>query len=181
MAVEVEVKTFLTKEQYEKLLVFFKENGEFVNEDEQETYYFDTEQDLRIQRNTFYSKICLKKGKVHDETREEIEVQCGRNDFENLERLFRALGFSVEIKWFRTRNAFRWNGISAMVDYTKGYGYILELEKMSTEGEKEAVLRELKSKLSALHIPLTPREEFEKRFLHYKKNWKELVKSQHTT
>jgi len=54
--IEIEIRSFITKEQYEKLLKFFIENSTLTKEDFQETYYFDCEQDLRIQKNDFNSK-----------------------------------------------------------------------------------------------------------------------------
>lgn len=64
MGIEVEVRSFISKSKYNELLKFFKKGGKFVNEDYQETYYFDTKEDLRIQRNNFFSKIWLKKGRI---------------------------------------------------------------------------------------------------------------------
>ena len=63
MNIEVEVRSFISKEQYEQLLKFFKKNAKLIKEDYQETFYFDSDQDLRIQRNKFFSKIWLKKVK----------------------------------------------------------------------------------------------------------------------
>ena len=175
MNIEVEVRSFVTKEQYESLLEFFKQHGTFVSEDYQETYYFDTKEDLRIQKSNSFSKIWLKKGKLHDDHREEIEITFPRDQFETLERLFLSLGFNVEIKWFRARHTFAWEGINVMVDYTEGYGYIVELEKMSTNQDKEKILHLLKQKLNTLNIPLTSKEEFDAKFAHYKENWRLLV------
>src|SRR3989338_10298975 len=112
MVVEVELKIFLTKEQYSHLEGFFRKEGEFLNEDNQETFYFTGKDDLRIQRNDFYSKLVLKKGKVHDEAREEFEVKFSKEEFESLERLFLALGYEVQIKWLRKRLNFNWQGVS---------------------------------------------------------------------
>jgi len=175
MNIEVEIRSFISKEQYNELLEFFKKEAEFINEDFQETYYFNTKEDLRIQRNNFFSKIWLKKGNVHDEQREEIEVKFKREDFEKLEKLFLDLGINIEIKWFRKRHAFKWQDIDVAVDYTKGYGYIIELEKMSNEENKDQTLELLKQKLKLLDIPLTPREEFDKKYNYYKENWRNLV------
>ena len=92
-----------------------------------------------------------------------------------MERLFLLLGYEIEIKWFRNRHSFEWNGINVSVDYTKGYGYILELEKMSDEESKDEALKELKEKLVELDIKLTPREEFDEKCEDYKLNWRELT------
>ena len=175
--IEVEVRSFVSKGDYKRLLEYFHANGSFVSEDYQETFYFLGEEDLRIQRNKFYSKIWLKKGKIHDDAREEIEVKFDKDRFEELEKLFLTLGYDVEIKWFRKRHKFKWDSIDVMVDYTKGYGYIIELEKMSCGDDKDSVLVELKSKLDGLGVPLSPKEEFSSKYEHYKKNWKELVSS----
>ncbi|MBI5229453.1 CYTH domain-containing protein [Candidatus Micrarchaeota archaeon] len=175
MAIEIEIRSFISKEKYDELLDFFKKEGEFLYEDYQETCYFDSEEDLRIQRNNFFSKIWLKKGKLHDECREEIEIKFHRNDFEKLEKLFLGLGFSIAVKWFRMRRAFRWQGVDIMLDYTKGYGFIIELEKQSDEQNKEAVLESLRKKMLLLGVPLTSKQEFDERYNYYKENWEKLI------
>jgi len=173
--IEAEIRSFLSKEQYEKLLVFFNHNAKLLKEDYQETFYFDSEQDLRIQRNNFYSKIWMKKGKIHDEHREEIEIKFDREYFEELEKLFLALGFNVQIKWYRKRCEFQWEDIIVCLDYTKGYGYIIELEKMTSEIEKEKVYEILTQKIKSLGVDITSKEEFDKKYQYYKNNWKSLT------
>jgi predicted adenylyl cyclase CyaB len=174
--IEVEIRSFISKEKYEELLEFFNKNAKFVKEDYQETHYFDCEQDLRIQKNNNGSKIWLKKGKIHDDAREEIEIFTQNESFDNLGKLFNALNYNVDIKWLRTRFQFDWNGIKVCLDYTKGYGYIIELEKMSSEEDKESVLIELKDKIKELNILLTSKEEFNEKYNYYKQNWRELIK-----
>ena len=164
---------YIRKEKFEELLEFFKKEGKFINEDYQVSYYFDCEEDLRIQKNNFGSKIWLKKGKIHDDAREEIEIKT--DNFENLGKLFNNLGHNVEIKWLRDRKQFNWNEIKVCLDYTKGYGYIIELEKMSDEEGKEEVLNLLREKLKELNVEETSKEEFNKKFEYYKDNWEDLV------
>ena len=173
--IEVEIRSFISKEKYEELLEFFKQNSKFVKEDFQETHYFDCEQDLRIQKNNKGSKIWLKKGKIHDDAREEIEIFTEGDKFEDLEKLFNALGYNIQIKWLRKRFQFDWNGIKVCLDYTKGYGYIIELEKLSDEDNKDIILNELKEKLNELNLLLTPKDEFDERYNYYKENWRRLI------
>jgi predicted adenylyl cyclase CyaB len=172
---EIEIRAFISKEKYEELLEFFNKNSKFIKEDSQETHYFDCEQDLRIQKNNKGSKIWLKKGKIHDDAREEIEIYTENENFDKLGKLFNGLGHNIEIKWLRKRNQFDWNGIKVCIDYTKGYGHIIELEKLGSEENKEKILLELKDKLNELNIPLTPREEFDERYNYYKENWRRLI------
>ncbi len=174
--IEFEIRSFITEEKYNELLEFFRRDAEFVKEDLQETHYFDCEQDLRIQKNNLGSKIWLKKGKIHDDAREEIEVFTKENNFENLGKLFNALGHDVEIKWLRKRNEFNWNGIKVCLDFTKGYGYIIELEKIDLEENKEKILEELRGRLRDLNIFETAKEIFEEKYNYYKEHWRELIK-----
>ena len=173
--IEVEVKSLIAKEKYEELIEFFNKEGKFLKEDYQETYYFDCAEDVRIQKNNFFSKIVMKSGKVHDEQREELEIKFPKEDFENLERIFAAAGVNVKIKWFRNRLAFEWNDLSVMLDYTKGYGYIIEVEKMSDDAGKEEALKLIKQKLVDLKVDVTPRVEFDKKFAYYRENWRTLI------
>lgn len=173
--IEVEIKCFISKEKYEGLLIFFEKNGRFIDEDYQETYYFDAEQDVRIQKNNTFSKLVLKSGKVHDYHRKEIEVKFEKDDFEKLENVFKLLGYEVAIKWFRNRKNFKWEGIDISLDFTRGYGYILELEIMSDEQNKEKDLALIREKLKSLQVTETFKEEFDQIYAHYKENWQKLV------
>lgn len=176
--IEVEIRSFISLEKYNELIEFFKTNSKQIKEDYQETFYFDSKQDLRIQKNKFYSKIWMKKwDNIHDEAREEIEVKFNTEDFEKLEQIFLALGYNTEIKWFRTRNMFQWEEVEVCIDYTKGYGHIIELEILTTKENKEAALIKLKEKLAKLNIKQTPKELFQEKYDNYKKNWRELTNS----
>ena len=175
--IEAEIRSFITEEKYEELIGYFIKNGRLIGEDFQETFYFDSVQDIRIQRNLNFSKIWMKRGKMHDEAREEIEVRFPREDFEKLEKIFLSMGMNVRIKWFRKRHEFEWSGIRVCIDHTRGYGHIIELEKIVDESGREKALSELRENMEKLGIALTPRKEFEERFEDYEHNWKKLVNS----
>ena len=176
MDIEVEIRSFISKEQYENLLKFFKENSEFIKEDFQETHYFNCKEDLRIQKNNSGSKIWIKKGQLHDDAREEIEIKTNTEDFDKAKKIFNSIGLNTKIKWLRNRKQFNWNGIKVCLDYTKGYGYIIELEKLGTEENKQKILEDLKQKLNSLNIDLTSKEIFKEKYDHYKENWEDLIK-----
>ncbi|MEA3248811.1 MAG: CYTH domain-containing protein [Patescibacteria group bacterium] len=176
--VECEVRSFIDADKLAELDAKFREEGEFLGEEHQETHYFDCEQDLRIQRSDSGSKVWLKKGKLHDDSREEIEIRSGFDDFSKLADLFAELDYGTEIKWFRHRRRYEWRGVKVTLDSTKGYGDIIELESVVPEVEKEGCVAGLKTLMSRLDIEPTPKEEFKRRFEHYKANWKELVEEE---
>jgi predicted adenylyl cyclase CyaB len=173
--VEVEVRSFISGDEYNRLMKFFKDNAEFLGEDDQVTFYFSGDEDIRIQKNSKFAKVWMKRGKIHDEHREEIEVKFKTEDFDKMFKIFTALGYEVEVKWLRKRNSFRWDDIDVMIDHTKAYGYIIELEKMAGDDDKDKTYQYLRSKLESLGIEITPREKFETRFKEYKEKWKELL------
>ncbi len=165
----------ISEDEYETLLGQFKDVAVFEGADEQVTYYFDSKEDLRIQKNEHFAKVWLKKGALHDDHREEIEIKVPKEDFEKLEQLFLALGYNISIKWFRTRNAFKWGDIDVALDHTKGYGHILELEKLTSDEEKENTVHYLKSKLVQLGLEQTPKETFDQKYQYYKEHWREIM------
>ncbi len=172
---EVEIRSFLTKKEYLCLLSFFKNNGQFIKKDLEETYYLESKHDLRIQKNKNFSKIWLKKGKLHDDIREEIEINFTKKDFEKIKQLFLILGFKTKIKWIRKRQIFLWKKIKICLDETQGYGYILELEKIADTENKNKVLKTLNARLKELKIKKNSKKEFSQKFKNYEKNWKKLI------
>ncbi|MDD2487653.1 MAG: CYTH domain-containing protein [Candidatus Gracilibacteria bacterium] len=174
--IEVELRSFITEDKYKELLNFFDLNGEFKSKNNQETFYFDCKEDLRIQKNDDYAKVWMKKGNMHDEAREEIEIRFEKEDFNKMEKLFLSLGYDVDIKWFRTRYSYSWQGIDVSVDDTRGYGYIIELEILSDEKDKDKNLDYLKSKMSELGVISSSKDEFVSKFDIYKNFWKDLIK-----
>lgn len=176
MNIEVEIRSFLSASQYQNLLSFFHQYGQLLKKDYQITYYFEGRQDLRIQQNNYYSKIWLKSGKMHDCQREELEIKFSREQFEDLVKLFQILGYKIKIQWLRHRHEFIWEGINVCLDNTKGYGFIIELEKISTARDQTLDLKILKEKLESLRIDLTPKAIFDQKFQEYQKNWRKLIK-----
>jgi len=172
---ECEVRTLLDYYQYEALKARLMSEAAFKSEDTQETRYFEGPHDLRIQKSGSCSKVWLKKGKMHDECREEVEIRLDPERFGELERLFDALGYTTGIVWHRHRLRFDWGDVDVSLDYTKGYGYVVELEKMSDEAGREGTIRYLKDKLAELGLKPTPKPVLHERFSYYRDHWKELV------
>ena len=55
MDIEVEVRSFISEDQYNNLLTFMQKNAKLIKKDNQITFYFSGEDDLRIQKNDFFS------------------------------------------------------------------------------------------------------------------------------
>jgi adenylate cyclase class IV len=175
--IEVEQRSFISEEKYNELINYFKENGVVFGETKQISNYFKGDLDFRIMAADNYTKMWLKKGKMHDDAREEIEVFIDNDYRDNLFKLFANLGYEIEIKWFRKRLMGVYQDITVTIDYTIGYGYIIELEKIV---EDRSMVEETKAYLlktfENLGVNVSSREEFEEKYEDYRINWKKYTK-----
>lgn len=172
-SIEVELRSFITDAEYEQLEAHFHACAEFLGEEDQVTYHLDAPGDLRIQQSTSRAKVWFKTGTMHAEDREEIEIKIEREEFEKLKLLFERAGHTVTSAWFRKRKTFRWDDINVMLDDTRGYGRILELECLVAPEEVEATKERLRKKFDDLAIVITPKEEFDRAYADYRQHWRE--------
>ncbi len=173
---EVEIRSFITEDDYQRLLERMKKEGEDGGKEKQVTIYFSGENDLRIQKSEESAKIWMKDGEIHEKAREEIEITIHKNEFEAVRRLFEALGHEVDIKWYRKRHRFHWDGLKVCIDHTPGYGRIVEVEKLTDEDGQEEALEEVKRALEKLGVEETPREKFDQRYRNYRKKWQDILR-----
>lgn len=174
-SIEVEARSFINKSEFRRLKNFFDKKGKLTGEINDQTVYFSGPKDLRIRRDDSHAYLILKEGKIHDDCREEIEISFSREDFERLEQLLLVLGFKVEIRWQRKRRIYRWRSVKVFLDDTRGYGQIIELERIVSSKNKVKVHAQLVGMLESLGIKITPKEKFNQKFEDYKRNWRKLL------
>lgn len=170
--IEVEISTFVPSKEWQRLRRFFRKNAKFLGVHRDQTSYFHKDGQLRIRIEPKGAYLVFKSGKMHDAARTEIEITFDRRDVAKMEQLLANGGFPVVVRWFRKREKYVWSDISVTLDDTRGYGTILELEKMAGGREKEKVYKQLSSKLKSLGIKSAPRREMNRRYRYYLKNWK---------
>lgn len=175
--IEVETRIFISDDEYDAIKDALDNDSKFVGKLEETTIYFSGAKDLRMRKDQEDAFIIMKEGKMHDECRQELEVRISREDFDDMVGIFQALGYAVEIKWFRKRLAYENEGIRILLDDTKGYGKILELEKLAEKGQEKKAYAQLEQMMKRIGFDrTTPKDEFDQRFEYYKKNWKELTR-----
>ncbi len=175
--IEVEVRSFITDEQYGSIRQRLDRDGVFVRELDEVTVYFTGERDLRMRRNATEAFVILKEGQLHDAWRKEFEIPIQREDFDDMVELLRGLGFEIEIEWHRRRREYEKDGMKLLLDDTAGYGKIIELEALAEETGAAAAHARLEGELAELGVAeLTSKEEFGRRFEYYKENWKTLIR-----
>lgn len=175
--IEVEARSFISDEQYGNIKNILDRDFEFIKELWETTIYFSGEKDLRMRKNGTEAFIILKEGKIHDDFRKEFEVKIDKDDFDDMIGVFRSLGHEIEIEWQRNRLEYKKADAKILLDDTKGYGKILEIERMAESGEEEKVYDALMKEMEKFGIAeITSKEEFNKRFEYYKQNWQQLIR-----
>lgn len=173
--IEVELRSFLTGEQYTRIQALLDAEGELLENTNQETWYFDQQSCLRLMRGDEKAKICLKGGTTHDEWREEVDLPIALENVEAARALLRGMGHQVEARWIRHRRRYMWHGIDVALDDTKGHGQMLELELLVEPGAEEPALERLRATFKELDIIPSSREEFERRYSDYMAHWRERI------
>lgn len=171
--IEVELRSFVTAEEYERLLAKMEAEGDKIEETNQETWYFDKDSHLRLVRGDKSAKLCLKGGVTHDEEREEIDLPIAREHVEAAHALLRGIGHEIEVLWLRHRRRYMWQGIDVALDNTEGYGRILELEILVAPGAEQQALDQLHAAFTTLGITPSAKEEFSQRYKEYLASWRE--------
>lgn len=175
--IEVETRTFVSDEQYAAIMNILRRDFDIEKELNEVTVYFSGERDLRLRKDEDQAYLILKEGKIHDDFRKEFEIKLTREDFDNMKGFLESLGYEAEIEWRRRRFVYKKGEMKILLDDTEGYGKILELEEMAEEGGEKETHRRLLEEMKRLGVDeMTSREEFDRKFEYYKKNWKNLIR-----
>jgi len=173
--VDCEVRVLLNEGQYEGLKARLFGDATLLGEDWEETRYYEGPHDLRIQKTGSRARLLLRQPKAIGSAQERIEIPVAGHQFDDLANFLDALGYKVGIVWHRHRMTFAWGGMSASLDYTKGYGHVLEIKKSVLQEERERVNRELHELLDLLNLRATPKPVLHDRFTWYRMRWRELL------
>lgn len=172
--VNVEIRSFLKPDKYKELI---EKYNNILHTEKQVTCYFDLKEDFRFMKTKRYSEICLKSGSMHDEARNEKIVRIESKYSSDMSDILELLNYKPKVKWYRTRStAILDFGIELCLDYTVGYGYIIEVGKNIEDRSKVDLTKiELGNFLESLDIDITSKEEFNKKYEDYILNWDRLT------
>ncbi|MEA2715088.1 MAG: hypothetical protein QOG91_116 [Candidatus Parcubacteria bacterium] len=83
-------------------------------------------------------------------------------------------GFTYQAKWCRERQEYGTGDLKVCIDWTPGYGYMAEFEKIvSDEDALETAREELLSVMDELGFAELPQDRLERMFEHYNAHWAE--------
>jgi adenylate cyclase class IV len=171
---EVELRCFVNPRQAHVVLEKIDALGYTQLTDERQiTYYLDTPTDTRVQISSRGGRVWQKLGKMHDESREEFNAPMTRESAEAMISIFKNMGYKFKVAWLRHRCEFTRGDLMLTVDYTVGYGWIIEVERQSDEDDTSAVVAQLKQDLAQLGLEPSPKDTFDAAYKDYLEHWQE--------
>lgn len=172
---EIEYKFILKPADKIRLQKYLKKNkAKLVRHETQDNWYFVApgKNDLRIRRTDKEAYLILKKGWMHSDCRDEIEIKVARSDFKKLDEIFVSLGYKYDTKWYRKRLEYKLEDFNVTIDFNAGYGWICEIERVVNTGGEGKAKKDILDFSKKIGIKPTPQILFDKMYKFYKKNWR---------
>jgi predicted adenylyl cyclase CyaB len=171
--IEVELRTFISEQQFNQLLQHLLSTGDELEHTRQITHYLNHPTDTRVQISTEGGRVWQKLGKMHERSRQELEVLMSKINAEIMLDIFHNLGFSMKVSWYRERRAYQIGEMTVSLDNTIGYGRILEAEIRCAESEIDTSHNKLQAFFGSLGLKPGTKEEFDAAFTDYLRTWRE--------
>jgi len=172
MATEIEFRGPLTKNEFQKLLNFFKKEGKFVKRMKRKTFVFENKDktlDLKVRTTDGVPEIVLKKGFMGAVRREEIILQLKTDSTKEAVRLFSLLGHNKGIIAIRDNYIFNYKNIEfALVKCPNNYCFY-EAELINNKGIKNPE-KHIKDVLKSLNLKAWSEKEVYEFMMYCKKN-----------
>ena len=172
MSTEIEFRGPLSKNEFQKLLNFFKRGAEFVKRMKRKTFVFEEKDktlDLKVRTTDGVPEMVLKKGFIGARRREEIVLPLKANSTKDAIRLFSLLGHNKGIIAIRDNYIFNYKNIEfALVKCPDGYRFY-EAELINGKGVKNPE-KHIKEVLKSLNLKAWSEKEVYAFMMYCKKN-----------
>lgn len=165
---EIEKRGFLTEEQYNNLLDYFKKNSQFLGEDDKYVvYYIYKDKLLKAVKNISKgnAKISLKMNKIgNGSVFPETEVVFSENDYEKIKFILDTVSTPEKImSGIQKRKNFFYKKCEFSVKWSEEWGYHFEVEKVvNSEKEAHQAEADLEEVSKELGIKILTEEELKK-------------------
>lgn len=172
---KIEKRTFILESKYKELLLYFNQESEKSEIENQIIYNYHTEGDFKIIRTNKYIKMELVENNINNKNN---EVMISPKYDNQLLEMFLKLGISVTLKRYRIRNKFIYKNFFITLDDNIKYGFVLRIRcYYNNEAEKQIKLEAIKDLLEGFSIIENKLEEFNERYAKYRTSWYELTKN----
>lgn len=169
-----EKRTVISQEKMEELIAYFEANSEKKETEKQIIYNYHTEGDLRLIKTNKYLKIDFKPSKAIEK---ENNVYIKTTYADDLTDIFTKIGMNIELKRYRIRYKYMYQGLFISIDNNIKTGNIFRIkfhyQEESEKQDKQAIIDGI---FNQLEIPETDLSKFNEIYAKYRMDWAELTK-----
>lgn len=164
--IEVEIRGYLTNEDYTRLNDFLSKTGTLKSKRERifidySSSLEDRTKDIRIRETNGVSEIMIKLGNWGgSESREELSVTTGEKSFESLVRIFGELGHTKGTFCVRNSIVYDYNGVEFALVEVPNHSYYFEAEILTDIDHSVEADAKLRQVCESLGLKVFNKDEF---------------------
>ena len=168
---KVNKRTYINKEQTDKLIKYFDEMAVSKKEERQVIYTYHSEADFRLIKTNDYITLDLKSNNDED------VVFIHKKYEKSMINILTHIGSYVAVKRFRTRHMYRYDNMYITIDENLKYGNVLRISfNYQEEIEKNKMLNEIEEIYQKFDIEVNSMETFLELYSKYRTSWADLTK-----
>lgn len=164
---KINKRTYISKEQTDKLIEYFNKNALKKKEERQVIYTYHSEDDFRLIRTNDYITLDLKSNNNED------VVFIHKKYEKSMINILTHIGSYVAVKRFRTRHMYNYNNMYITIDENLKYGNVF---RICYNNESEEMEKELQNIYDYFNIEISSMDKFEELYSKYRNSWSDLTK-----
>lgn len=165
---KINKRTYVSKEQTDKMIKYFDEVADKKKEEKQIIYNYHTENDFRLIRTNEYVTLDLKSNDGED------IVYIHKKYEKNIINILTHIGSYVAVKRFRTRHIYSYDNLYITIDENLKYGNVFRV--CYDENLKSIMEEKVKKLYNYFEIEESSMDKFEELYSKYRNSWADLTK-----
>lgn len=161
---KINKRTYVSKEQTDKIIKYFNEVADKKKEEKQIIYNYHSEDDFRLIRTNEYVTLDLKSNDGED------IVYIHKKYEKNMINILTHIGSYVAVKRFRTRHIYNYDNLYITIDENIKYGNVFRICYEEKDTEK------IKKLYDYFEIEESSMDKFEELYSKYRNSWADLTK-----
>ena len=161
---KINKRTYVSKEQTNKIITYFNEVADNKKEEKQIIYNYHSEDDFRLIRTNEYVTLDLKSNDGED------IVYIHKKYEKNMINILTHIGSYVAVKRFRTRHIYNYDNLYITIDENVKYGNVF---RICCEEKDEVKIKKL---YDYFEIEESSMDKFEELYSKYRNSWADLTK-----
>lgn len=161
---KINKRTYVSKEQTNKIITYFNEVADKKKEEKQIIYNYHSEDDFRLIRTNEYVTLDLKSNDGED------IVYIHKKYEKNMINILTHIGSYVAVKRFRTRHIYNYDNLYITIDENVKYGNVF---RICCEEKDEVKIKKL---YDYFEIEESSMDKFEELYSKYRNSWADLTK-----